>query len=155
MSAVVSPIREPLWKVGNLITRLQKTSVLPTERTLVYCLGAGVYIVAVAGLAFYVFCVAWTVWQGIGSWNLNRTIGWGWDITNFVWWVGIGHAGTLISAILLAVPSEMAYGGKPCSGGDDDLCRYLCGSVSRLFTWGVCGWPSLFSLIQTREDRCG
>jgi len=38
---------------------------------------------------------------GIGSWNLNRTVGWGWDITNFVWWIGIGHAGTLISAILL------------------------------------------------------
>ena len=31
----------------------------------------------------------------------EQTIGWGWDITNFVWWVGIGHAGTLISAILL------------------------------------------------------
>ena len=33
--------------------------------------------------------------------NLNSTVGWGWDITNFVWWVGIGHAGTLISAVLL------------------------------------------------------
>jgi hypothetical protein len=32
---------------------------------------------------------------------LNKTVGWAWDITNFVWWVGIGHAGTLISAILL------------------------------------------------------
>ena len=38
---------------------------------------------------------------GTGQWNLNKTIGWGWDITNFVWWIGIGHAGTLISAILL------------------------------------------------------
>jgi molybdopterin-containing oxidoreductase family membrane subunit len=37
---------------------------------------------------------------GIGTWGLNRTVGWGWDITNFVFWVGIGHAGTLISAIL-------------------------------------------------------
>jgi molybdopterin-containing oxidoreductase family membrane subunit len=34
-------------------------------------------------------------------WGLNKTVGWAWDITNFVWWVGIGHAGTLISAILL------------------------------------------------------
>lgn len=41
------------------------------------------------------------LWEGIGSWGLNKTIGWAWDITNFVWWVGIGHAGTLISAILL------------------------------------------------------
>ena len=38
---------------------------------------------------------------GIGVWGLNKTIGWSWDITNFVFWVGIGHAGTLISAILL------------------------------------------------------
>jgi Ni/Fe-hydrogenase subunit HybB-like protein len=59
------------------------------------------FIVSVADLACLVFGVAWTVWVGIGSWNLNRTINWGWDITNFVWWVGIGHAGTLISAILL------------------------------------------------------
>ena len=42
-----------------------------------------------------------TVWEGIGMWGLNKTVGWAWDITNFVWWVGIGHAGTLISAVLL------------------------------------------------------
>ena len=41
------------------------------------------------------------LWNGIGVWGLNKTVGWAWDITNFVWWVGIGHAGTLISAILL------------------------------------------------------
>jgi len=49
----------------------------------------------------YVLSVAYTVWKGIGVWGLNKTVGWAWDITNFVWWVGIGHAGTLISAILL------------------------------------------------------
>jgi molybdopterin-containing oxidoreductase family membrane subunit len=58
-------------------------------------------MVSVGFLALFAFTVLWTIWIGIGSWNLNRTIGWGWDITNFVWWVGIGHAGTLISAILL------------------------------------------------------
>ena len=41
------------------------------------------------------------LWNGIGRWGLNKTVQWSWDITNFVWWVGIGHAGTLISAILL------------------------------------------------------
>lgn len=46
-------------------------------------------------------CFAYTVGTGIGAWGLNRTVGWAWDITNFVWWIGIGHAGTLISAILL------------------------------------------------------
>jgi Ni/Fe-hydrogenase subunit HybB-like protein len=52
-------------------------------------------------LLFGVYSVYREVVYGIGQWNLNKTIGWGWDITNFVWWVGIGHAGTLISAILL------------------------------------------------------
>ena len=43
----------------------------------------------------------WLFWEGIGVWGLNVPVGWAWDITNFVFWVGIGHAGTLISAILL------------------------------------------------------
>ncbi len=42
-----------------------------------------------------------TAIDGIGTWGLDKTVGWGLDITNFVWWVGIGHAGTFISAILL------------------------------------------------------
>lgn len=41
-----------------------------------------------------------TIATGIGQWGLNRTVGWAFDITNFVFWIGIGHAGTLISAIL-------------------------------------------------------
>ncbi|MEW6055186.1 MAG: NrfD/PsrC family molybdoenzyme membrane anchor subunit [Bdellovibrionota bacterium] len=41
-----------------------------------------------------------TIGTGIGQWGLNRTVGWAFDITNFVFWIGIGHAGTLISAIL-------------------------------------------------------
>ncbi|MCG3166095.1 MAG: hypothetical protein POELPBGB_01871 [Bacteroidia bacterium] len=46
-------------------------------------------------------CLTYTVGTGIGVWGLNKTVGWAWDITNFVWWIGIGHAGTLISAVLL------------------------------------------------------
>jgi molybdopterin-containing oxidoreductase family membrane subunit len=59
------------------------------------------FLVAVGCLCFGVVSVYTQVVYGVGQWNLNRTVGWGWDITNFVWWVGIGHAGTLISAILL------------------------------------------------------
>jgi Ni/Fe-hydrogenase subunit HybB-like protein len=44
--------------------------------------------------------IAYLFWEGVGSWGLNQPVGWGWAIINFVWWVGIGHAGTLISAIL-------------------------------------------------------
>ncbi|MBV9497080.1 MAG: polysulfide reductase NrfD [Acidobacteria bacterium] len=43
---------------------------------------------------------------GVGVWGINHPVGWGMDILNFVWWIGIGHAGTLISAILLLVRQE-------------------------------------------------
>lgn len=51
-------------------------------------------------LAMLLGMIAYLVWEGTGIWGLNNPVGWGWAIINFVWWVGIGHAGTLISAIL-------------------------------------------------------
>jgi len=59
------------------------------------------FSISVVLLMFGVYCLVTVLWEGIGVWGLNKTVGWAWDITNFVWWVGIGHAGTLISAILL------------------------------------------------------
>ena len=44
--------------------------------------------------------IAYQVWNGVGVWGNNQPVGWGWPIVDFVFWVGIGHAGTLISAIL-------------------------------------------------------
>ena len=57
-------------------------------------------IALIIGL-YGVGCILYLLGTGVGVWGLNKTIGWAWDITNFVWWVGIGHAGTLISAVLL------------------------------------------------------
>ncbi len=56
---------------------------------------------SVAALLWGIATISYTIGVGIGAWGLNKTVGWAWDITNFVWWIGIGHAGTLISAILL------------------------------------------------------
>jgi molybdopterin-containing oxidoreductase family membrane subunit len=53
------------------------------------------------GTGMLAFCVFWLIYNGIGVWGNNSTVGWAFDIINFVWWIGIGHAGTLISAILL------------------------------------------------------
>ena len=52
--------------------------------------------IAVWGLT----CIGYQISTGVGVWGLNSPVGWAWDITNFVFWIGIGHAGTLISAIL-------------------------------------------------------
>jgi molybdopterin-containing oxidoreductase family membrane subunit len=63
------------------------------------------------GLAFALFMVflyatTYLLARGVGIWGINVPIGWGFDIVNFVWWIGIGHAGTLISAILLLLKQQ-------------------------------------------------
>ncbi|MBN1634193.1 MAG: polysulfide reductase NrfD [Ignavibacteria bacterium] len=47
-----------------------------------------------------IICLVYSIYYGIGMWGNNNPVGWGFDIINFVFWIGIGHAGTLISAIL-------------------------------------------------------
>ena len=59
------------------------------------------FIIAACTAGWGVVAISYTIWKGIGAWGLNKTVDWAWDITNFVWWIGIGHAGTLISAVLL------------------------------------------------------
>jgi len=52
------------------------------------------------------YATAVLLFRGIGVWGINVPVAWGFDIVNFVWWIGIGHAGTLISAILLLLKQE-------------------------------------------------
>lgn len=52
-------------------------------------------------LTLLLYAIAYLLMKGVGIWGINIPIGWGFAIINFVWWIGIGHAGTLISAILL------------------------------------------------------
>jgi molybdopterin-containing oxidoreductase family membrane subunit len=52
------------------------------------------------------YAIGYLFIKGIGIWGINIPVGWGFDIINFVWWIGIGHAGTLISAILLLLHQE-------------------------------------------------
>src|SRR6202171_5040293 len=52
------------------------------------------------------FAVAYLLAVGVGIWGINIPVGWGFAIVNFVWWIRIGHAGTLISAILLLLRQQ-------------------------------------------------
>ncbi|MBM3795592.1 MAG: hydrogenase [Acidobacteria bacterium] len=65
-------------------------------------------IIAIAFMVLQLlpFSLGNLVVQGIGLWGINSPVGWGFDIINFVWWIGIGHAGTLISAVLLLFRQE-------------------------------------------------
>jgi len=75
------------------------SSIVLTQRTPV---GWYLALLTAAGLAgLLLMSLTWLVINGIGIWGNNIPVGWAFDITNFVWWIGIGHAGTLISAILL------------------------------------------------------
>ena len=64
------------------------------------------FAMALSGLMVLLGAIGWLVWEGTGVWGLNNPVGWGWAIVNFVFWVGIGHAGTLISAILFLLRQQ-------------------------------------------------
>jgi molybdopterin-containing oxidoreductase family membrane subunit len=96
----VSPVREPLVTGGKTYHDIthdisRQVEAKPNIRWAI------ALAVALFFLGIFIYSVYRTLWFGIGEWGLNKTVNWAWDITNFVWWVGIGHAGTLISAILL------------------------------------------------------
>lgn len=95
-----SPLREPLITGPKTYKDISDDICRTVEGKPTTWWTAG-FVIAAFTLLMGFTCIAYTMWMGIGTWNLNKTIGWGFDITNFVWWVGIGHAGTLISAILL------------------------------------------------------
>ena len=59
------------------------------------------FVIAFAVMMMLLYAITYLVFTGTGIWGVNIPVGWGFDIVNFVWWIGIGHAGTLISAILL------------------------------------------------------
>jgi len=64
------------------------------------------FAIAFGLLMLFLMAVTWLMIKGVGIWGINVPVGWGFAIVNFVWWVGIGHAGTLISAILLLLHQQ-------------------------------------------------
>ncbi len=94
-----SILREPLVEGKKTLAQVTDDVCAPIERR-----ATGLWWTAFAlsssMLLLGFVAVTYQIATGIGTWGLNRTVGWAFDITNFVFWIGIGHAGTLISAIL-------------------------------------------------------
>jgi len=65
-----------------------------------------VFVFGVMGAGLLLASILWLLFQGVGIWGNNVPVAWAFDIVNFVWWIGIGHAGTLISAILLLLKQQ-------------------------------------------------
>src|SRR5258707_1525767 len=72
--------------------------VLDTKTPLTWFIVVSIGFMIMGGLGM---AITWLLIKGTGIWGVNIPVGWGFAIINFVWWIGIGHAGTLISAILL------------------------------------------------------
>lgn len=91
------PIVDPRYTFGTITDKI--SSVVVTKRTTKgWLIGFGISFLLVQVL---LVSVGWLLLKGIGIWGNNQPVGWAFDIVTFVWWIGIGHAGTLISAILL------------------------------------------------------
>lgn len=80
------------------LTEKMSSIVLTTSAPKHWFVGLGLAFMALTAL---LMAIGWLLLRGPGIWGVNAPVGWGFAIINFVWWIGIGHAGTLISAILL------------------------------------------------------
>ena len=95
-----SKIRGPLVEGNKSPGQITREVVAPLETK------PGLWWTVALGLSslatiYGIYAIYITVYKGIGTWGVNNTVGWGWEIINFVWWIGIGHAGTAFSIFLL------------------------------------------------------
>jgi molybdopterin-containing oxidoreductase family membrane subunit len=99
MASASIPFPAPLIAGDKTVGQVTSDICAPLERRasgwwwLTFLAAFGILLLGVAAVSYQIAV-------GIGTWGLNRSVGWAFDITNFVFWIGIGHAGTLISAIL-------------------------------------------------------
>lgn len=91
------PVLEPGHTYGTVTDKIS-TMVLTRKTPRGWFLGVGIGFAVVTVL---VGALSYLLLRGVGIWGINIPVGWGFAIINLVWWIGIGHAGTLISAILL------------------------------------------------------
>jgi Ni/Fe-hydrogenase subunit HybB-like protein len=96
-SAADRAVIAPGHTFGSVTDKI--TSIVLTHRTPLWWYAGFAVVASLTGVLF--ISLSYLVVEGIGIWGNNQPVGWAFDITNFVWWIGIGHAGTLISAILL------------------------------------------------------
>src|SRR5437879_11646140 len=97
-----APVIEPGYTFGTVTEKISAI-VLTRPASNGWFLGFGIAFMLTMMM---LFAIGYLFVKGIGIWGVNIPIGWGFAIVNFVWWIGIGHAGTLISAILLLLRQE-------------------------------------------------
>src|ERR1051326_2452493 len=99
---IPQPVLEPGHTFASVTDHISSI-VLRRKMPIGWIIGFGISCVLMMVLGG---TIAKLIFVGVGIWGINHPVGWGFDILNFVWWIGIGHAGTLISAILLLLRQE-------------------------------------------------
>lgn len=99
MADFTSILRRPLILGNKSLNQVTEDVCAPLDRGPTTMWWAA-FLFSLGLLGIGASAVGYQLTTGIGTWGLNNTVGWAFDITNFVFWIGIGHAGTLISAIL-------------------------------------------------------
>ncbi len=96
-SPVLAPVVAPGYTYASVTEKI--SAIVLTKRTPPsWIIGFSISFMLVMVLFF---AISWLLIRGVGIWGINVPVAWGFAIVNFVWWIGIGHAGTLISAFLL------------------------------------------------------
>src|SRR3954466_13787357 len=99
---VSAPVLEPGHTYGTVTDQISSI-VLKRPFTWTWLVGFGL---SFGLLMMLTMAIAYLLFQGVGIWGIRSPVMWGFAIVNFVWWVGIGHAGTWISAILLLLKQD-------------------------------------------------
>ena len=102
LQSAMDAIIAPGHTLGSVTDRIASIA-LQRRTPLGWFIGFGI---AFALLQLLLYTLAMLLFKGVGLWGINIPVGWGFDIINLVWWIGIGHAGTLISAILLLLKQD-------------------------------------------------
>jgi len=92
----LTPVIGPGYTYGSVTDKISAI-VLTRPTSIGWYIG---FLIAFSVMGMMTVAIGWLIIKGTGIWGINIPIGWGFAIVNFVWWIGIGHAGTLISAIL-------------------------------------------------------
>ena len=91
----------PGYSYKSLTEKITAVVTMRTPKTWIFG-----FAVAFALFMLMMYTITILLVRGVGIWGINVPVGWGFDIVNFVWWIGIGHAGTLISAVLLLLKQQ-------------------------------------------------
>ncbi len=133
MANVYSVLRTPLVEGNKRLANVTEDVCSAMDRRPGALWWTG-FLLAVSMLLTGIAAVSYQVATGIGTWGLNNTVGWAFDITNFVFWVGIGHAGTLISACCFCC-GTLAHLGEPLAEAMT-LFAVMCAGIFPLIHMG-------------------